>query len=269
MAKKIRSRGASIAAAYQNQKAIEHAEADFRKRLNALCPGHSFDDQMLDRLYLKLGYVNGKWLSEWGQPEVLPIARRLASSARFLEDLVQGLAGIQTGMRQSEDIEFAILTREAIKRFLSPEQKPKTRVVADLRSRERDDPLLTRADEKLASFQQQCSEMAHAFWVAFRMLKEERGKAGRKELDWYDDFTELLLEIAQLANIEPNLHKDRSTGERGGWLFQAAQALEYFLYPPMRSPSPEACGKRLERSLKRLKQRHRQIGTKRKSFMSM
>jgi len=295
MVKKIRSRGTTIATPHQNTKATDHAKTEFGKRILVLCPGQSLDEKTLDHFCFIVGKVNGKWLSEWDQPEALPIARRLASSARFLEDLAQGLAGVQTGMRQPEDIEFALLIREvlkywphAIKKSTFQQQYSQMGEGAGLQSEKQQDEDfeniklalrasgalsidqdLSRADEKLASFQQQCSEMAQVFWVAFVMLREGRGKGGRKELDWYDDFTELLLEIAQLANIEPNLHKDRSTGERGGWLFQAAQALEYFLYPPMRSPSPEACGKRLERSLKRLKQRHRQIDTKRKSFMSM
>lgn len=239
MGKKIRPRGATIASAYLNVTASEHAVTDFSKRIYRLCPRHAFDDKTLNQLYSDLGVVNGKWLSEWGQPELLPIARRLASTARFLEQLAQGLAGCQTGIRESDDIEFALLARQALS--LNP-------LVGE-----------SRADEKLTSFEQQCSEMAQVFWIAFRTLKEERGKAGRKKLDWYDDFTALLLKIAKLANIEPNLNKDRVTKARGGWLFEAAQALEYFLYPLMRSETPEACGKRLERSLNRLRQRDRQI----------
>jgi hypothetical protein len=238
MGKKIRPRGATIASAYLNETASEPAAADFRNRVFGLCPGRSFDDETLTQLYSDFGVVIGIWLSEWGQPKLLPIARRLASTARLLEQLAQGLAGLQTGIRQSEDIEFALLARQALS--LNP-------LVGDL----------SRADEKLTSFQQQCSEMAQVFWVAFRTLKEERGKPGRKKLDWYDDFTALLLKLAKLANIEPNLNKDRITKARGGWLFAAAQALEYFLYPPMRSETPEACGKRLERSLGRLRQRDR------------
>jgi hypothetical protein len=238
MGKKIRPRGATIASAYLNETASEPAAADFRNRVFGLCPGRSFDDETLTQLYSDFGVVIGIWLSEWGQPKLLPIARRLASTARLLEQLAQGLAGLQTGIRQSEDIEFALLARQALS--LNP-------LVGDL----------SRADEKLTSFQQQCSEMAQVFWVAFRTLKEERGKPGRKKLDWYDDFTALLLKLAKLANIEPNLNKDRITKARGGWLFEAAQALEYFLYPPMRSETPEACGKRLERSLGRLRQRDR------------
>jgi hypothetical protein len=101
--------------------------------------------------------------------------------------------------------------------------------------------------------------MSEVFWIAFKILKEERGKSGRKKLSWYDDFTALLLKLAKLANVEPNLNKDRISGARGGWVFNAAQALEPLLYPLMRSETPEACGKRLERSLKRLQTDHRQI----------
>jgi hypothetical protein len=233
MRKKIRSHGAEIAPAYQNIRASQLAEIDFRTRVEGLCPGHSFDEARLDGLYLALGAVNGKWLSEWGQPEVLPMARGLARTARFLEQLAQRLGGLKTGIQNSEDVEISLLVRQAL--VLNP-------LIGDL----------SRADEQLRSFQRQCSEMAQVFWAAFAALKVERGKRGRAKLDWYDDFTAVLLKLAKLANIEPKLSKDRITEARGGWLFEAAQALEFFLYPPMRSPTPEACGKRLERSLKRI-----------------
>jgi hypothetical protein len=236
MGKKIRPRGATIALPYLNEAASEPVEVDFRNRVLRLCPEHSFDDETLTQLYLAFGAVIGKWLSEWGQPELVPIARRLASTARFLEQLAEGLAGVQTGLRQSEDIEFALLARRALS--LNP-------LVGDS----------PHANEKLNSFQRQCSEMAQVFWVALKLLNEQHGKRGRPNLEWYDDFTAVLLKLAKLANIKPNLNKDRETGARGGWLFDAAQKLESFLYPPMRSDTLEACGKRLERSLKRLRGR--------------
>jgi hypothetical protein len=234
MGKKIRSRGAAVASAYLNETASEPASDEFQSRILALCPEHSFDEKTLAEFHLAFGAVIGRWLAEWGQPELLPIAKRLARTARFLQQLSQGLTGIQTGIRRSEDIEFALLARQALSR------QP---TVGDL----------SKADEKLASFQMQCSEMAQVLWVAFRTLKEERGRPGRQKLGWYDDFTALLLRIATLAKIQPNLNKDRKTAARGGWLFDAAQALEPLFYPLMRSETPEACGKRLERSLKRLK----------------
>ena len=57
------------------------------------------------------------------------------------------------------------------------------------------------------------------------------GKSGRPQPDWYDEFTALLLEIAKTAGVEPRLSKDRISGARGGWLLDAAQALETFLDP--------------------------------------
>jgi hypothetical protein len=94
--------------------------------------------------------------------------------------------------------------------------------------------------------------------IAHADLSIEAGKDGRRALDWYDDFTHLLLDLAERNDIEPTLRKDRKTHIRAGWLFDAAQALETFLYPHMRSPSAEACGKRLERSRERLQKAARQ-----------
>jgi hypothetical protein len=90
--------------------------------------------------------------------------------------------------------------------------------------------------------------------VSARDLKQRVGKSGRPQSDWYDDFTRLLLDIAHKAGVKPRLSKDRSFGTRAGWLLDAAQTLETFLDPQMRSPSAEACGKRLERANKNLKQ---------------
>ena len=233
MAKKIRPRGATMASAYPDGSASEPPAADFRNRVRRLCPGYPLDEETLNQLHWTFGVVIGKWLAEWCQPAVLPIATRLAKSAQSLELLARGLAGMQTGMRDAEDLEFALLARQALS--LNP-------LIGDL----------SRADERLASFQLQCSEMSEVFWIALKILKEERGKSGRKKLSWYDDFTAFLLKLAKLANVEPNLNKDRISGTRGGWVFNAAQALEPLLYPLMRSETPEACGKRLERSLKRL-----------------
>jgi hypothetical protein len=84
--------------------------------------------------------------------------------------------------------------------------------------------------------------------VAYADLNQKALNEGRAPLRWYDEFTALLLDIAKKAGVEPSLCKDRIRGTRTGWLFKAAQALEPFLDPFMRSPSPEACGKRLERS---------------------
>jgi hypothetical protein len=110
----------------------------------------------------------------------------------------------------------------------------------------------------LASFQRDATKIAHAGLIAAASLKMQVGKTGRRQLDWHDDFTGLLLKIAKRAEIEPRLWKDRIEGDWRGWLFQAARRLQAFFPTEMRAPSGEAAGKRLERSQIRLMEKHRQ-----------
>ena len=105
--------------------------------------------------------------------------------------------------------------------------------------------------------------MAHVCVVARAGLPGQPVERGRPALDWYDDFTTLLLEVAKKGDLEATLRTDRTTGARSGWLFDAARTFEMFLYPDMRSPSAEACFKRLERSLRRLRTPKRQKGPRR------
>jgi hypothetical protein len=102
------------------------------------------------------------------------------------------------------------------------------------------------------------AKVAHACWFAASELKTRAGKDGRPRLEWYDDFTALLMEIAAAAGVEPTLNKDRDSGAPYGWLLDAARSLETFLDPHMRSPDEGSCFKRLERAQTILKQRHRQ-----------
>ena len=90
-------------------------------------------------------------------------------------------------------------------------------------------------------------------WKPTPISRVKLPRAAGETLYYYDDFVDLLLDIAAKGGVEPKQFKDRVTGERRGWLFDAAQTFEAFLYKPMRSPGPEACGKRLERAVKRLR----------------
>jgi hypothetical protein len=117
------------------------------------------------------------------------------------------------------------------------------------------------ADNPIASFQGDAAKLADACLVAARDLKRTVGKSGRPLPEWYDEFTALLLAVAETAGVEPRLGKNGISGAWVGWLLNAAQALEAFLDPQMRSPSAEACGKRLVRSKTRLRQKHRQNPT--------
>jgi hypothetical protein len=118
------------------------------------------------------------------------------------------------------------------------------------------DPTISDAQQLISTFQKDAGRVGHACLVAYADLTRPAPNDGRSPLLWYDEFTALLLRVAAKAGIEAALYKDRIDQTRGGWLFDAAQAIEAFLDPFMRSPSPEACGKRLERSRKRLLKTH-------------
>ena len=156
-----------------------------------------------------------------------------------LKKVAKILSGHETGFRVIHDIQ--IVSQLAMMLALDPEVGSRGQ-----------------ADKLIASFRGDAAKLAHACIVAARDLKRPVGKSGRPQAEWHDEFTAFLLEVAQTAGVEPRLSKDRISGARAGWLLDAAQALESFLDPQMRSPSAEACGKRLDRSKTHLKAKHRQ-----------
>ncbi len=186
-----------------------------------------------------LGAIIGRWMSEQQRLEVSAVGKALLSMAKNLNEVSALLGGAETGIRS--DLEIVVASRMVEYLAMDP--------TVDSRDTAR---------ELVSAFQRDARRMAHVSLVARADLPDQAGERGRRVLDWYDDFTALLLDIANMAGVKPTLRKDRSSGARSGWLFEAAQALESFLYPEMRSPSPEACGKRLERSQRRLRERERQ-----------
>lgn len=196
--------------------------------------------QVLDEaeLYWKLGAIIGQWSREQERLEVSPVAKALLSTANNLSEVSRLLGGLETGIRS--DLEIAVASR--VTNLLSP------------------DPTLgsQSAQELLKSFRAEADRIAHVCLVAVADLPQGPGERGRRAHKWYDAFTALLLQTAEKAGLEPTLEKDRNTRVRSGWLLDSALAFETFLHPFMRSPSSEACGKRLERSLGRLPNAKRQ-----------
>jgi hypothetical protein len=144
------------------------------------------------------------------------------------------LGGFETGLHPG--LEIAVASR--IARYLA--------VVPGVSS-------LAEAQELISSFRHEATRIAHVCMVARADLPDRSEKSGRQALDWYDDFTALLLELANQAADAWTRWKGRDR-VRIGWLIEAARALESsFLYREMRSPSSEACGKRLQRSRRRLR----------------
>jgi hypothetical protein len=225
--------GASVVCPYKGEK-------EFRNVLSDLHAGQLLDSVAADSLYLNLGAIIGKWMSALeDRMEASPIAKALLSTSRNLSEASRLLSGRETGFRTGVEVS---VTNETVRYLaLDPTLDP-----------------TTSASEFVSAFARDAARIAHVCMVAYVALPDRSTKDGRPALDWYDDFTSLLLEIADKAGVAPNMWKDRITGIRGGWLFEAARALEPFLWPEMWSPSPEACGKRLERSLERLRPTKRQ-----------
>jgi hypothetical protein len=235
---RLATRGATVASPLND-------EGEFQRVLFDLHVAHAFDPAAIHELYLNLGSIIGRWMSEQQRLEVSAVGKALLSTAKNLNEVAALLGGLQTGIHS--DLEIDVTSR--IVEYLAMDPAVGSR---------------NKARELVSAFRRDARRMAHVSLVARADLPDQAGERGRRALDWYDDFTALLLDMANMAGVKPTMRKDRSSGARSGWLFEAAQALESFLYPEMRSPSPEACGKRLERSQRRLRERERQKARERR-----
>jgi hypothetical protein len=208
-------------------------EAELRCTLAELRVSDYLDEAAIHEIYLRLGVIIGKWLSEQERVEVDPVAKTLLRMARNLSEVSHLMSGLDAGLRNS----FEITAASQVTKYLALE--PTVGSVG-------------KAQKLMLSLRRQADQVSHVCMVGYVDLSQKTGKRGRLASEWYDDFTALLLELAAMAGIKSKNNKDRNTKKRSGWLFDAATALEPFFYREMRSPSAEACGKRLERSGKAL-----------------
>jgi hypothetical protein len=222
--------GASIATPSGSREELE-------RTLRDLGVGGAFDAPNIEDLYSRLGFIIGRWSSERAAINVSIVAEELASAETKLNELSVLLSGTETGLRDIRDITIA----SEIAKILAVEPSVGS---------------VNKAQELLSAFNREAARLAHVCSIAKANLPELSGRGGRPKLNshWYDDFTTLLLEIADKAGVTPSQQKDREDHTRSGSLLEAARALECFLPREMRSPSLEACGKRLERSETRLRE---------------
>jgi hypothetical protein len=220
------------------------SEEDLKDVLGKLGVVAAFNDAEVHDLYLEIAKIYGSWMSEEEAKEVSAVASALRSTGKNLIEASRLLGGRATGLRSQVELEVTTLTTEVL--ALNP-------TVGGQEN----------AQQLVSTFQADAERVGQACLIAYADLSRRASNEGRSPLLWYDKFTALLLRIAEKAGVEPTLNKDRIDQARGGWLFDAAQAVEPFLDPYMRSPSAEACGKRLERSRKRLLEVHRQNPSRR------
>ena len=103
----------------------------------------------------------------------------------------------------------------------------------------------------LADFSDRATMVASACRSAAKKLQPVRGKGGGTPYLWYDEFVAVLLDICKANKLQPSARIDRASGEPVGDLAKVAAGFEGLLLPKMRSPTPEAMVKRLQRSLPR------------------
>jgi hypothetical protein len=229
----VASTGYSCAALYECETSLACVFSDLGLR-----PLSSSDEA---EFRSKLGNVIGRGLEKIAVTKKLTpdaklqtkdIAGALKAIARDLQLHEGALRGRQTGLQQSHEIEVANRIREALSK--NPEIK-------------------IDADEFLRDSCDRISTISHACLIAARDLELNKAEAGKKAIDWFDDFTRVLVNLAEKNGLRPTVENDRRTGKPKGRFFALATGIERLLYPEMRSPSPSALAKRLSRSLARLK----------------
>ena len=223
--------GVAIATPYQDAPIPRVlAEADLRKVLIGLCPDAVFGVADVSEIYFDLQRLLGCWHAQQGRPDTASLAADLTKLADHLDSVVASLGSIEDGLHEIQDIEVV------------------TKLVNVLLESEATWESHREPQAFVSSFRSDAIKVLNACRRGAVDFKQYTGKSGRPKLDWYDDFKTLLIRVARLGGIEPTLGKDRISSERTGWLVEAAQALESFLDPAMRSPDAESCGKRLERA---------------------
>jgi hypothetical protein len=200
-----------------------------------------------ERIRGKLRIVMGRGLNDIsgsrklnseGKLQSEDITASLKSIAHHLQAASRPLRGRESGLQQANYIVVANKAREIL--AMNPE-------------------IGESADAYLSDFCNRLDTVSHACLVAATALKSTKGKKGRKTLDWFDDFTAVLVSVAERHGIRPTITTHRSTGVAQGRFLHLAEGFERLLWPDMRSPTRGALAKRLSRALARLRKGRRAV----------
>jgi len=183
----------------------EARKEDVKRALEKLGVGEKFDDDAIDDVYLNLAKTIGRWFDEQYAKEASPVANALLSTGKELIAATELFSGQETGLHSHVEIETTL----AVKTLLA--------MAPTVGS-------MDKAEQLLRAFRENALMIGQACIAAGVDLASEISKGGREKLNYFDDFTELLLDIASKAGVEPKNFKDRVTGLRSGWLYEAAQS---------------------------------------------
>ena len=175
----------------------KHGEEELKRVLAGLGAAAVFDDAAVHDLYMRLAAIHGAWLAEQQAKQVSPVASALRRAGTCLVEIAGLLSGHETGFQTHVTVET-------------------TSQAARMLARDPTIGSIERAHELINTFKEDAAKISGACLGAYADLTGRASKDGRDTLGWYDEFTRLLLGIAEKAGIEPNLNKDRRTRKRGG-----------------------------------------------------
>jgi hypothetical protein len=211
---------------------IERVLSDLKAR-------EHYSESDIQLLHASLARVVGMWSAEQERIQVTTITSNLRSLGGNLLKAAAILQSHDTGIQRRDRLETLLQLEE----YLALEPTVGT---------------VEKARDLLASFAREAAKIGHASMIAGAGLAAQPGERGRPGHDWYDLFTSILFDVAARAKVKPALGRNGSTGDWTGWLLRAARSFETLLPAHMRSQSIEACAKRLNRSKRRVRQRHGQ-----------
>ena len=183
----------------------------------------------------RLGFALAVWEEPYTAVEVKDVVRSLKAHAKRLDQI----ASIGTITREGFARAYDLAVSGQVVQVLASEPN-----IGNIEARH----------AYLSDFCERADTIASACRAAASMLQAKKGKGGKNRYAWYDEFTAVLVELCKQNKIEPTVGIDRITGEAVGGLSAVASAFECLLLPRMRSRTPSAMVKRLQRSLERIGQ---------------
>jgi hypothetical protein len=184
----------------------------------------------------RLGFALAKWEEPYTAIEIKDVVSSLTAHAKRLDEITPLGAITRVGFGRGHEIAVS----GQLVQFLASDP-----AIGSVEA----------AHAYLSEFCDKANTIASACLAAVSKLRSTKGKSGKSRYDWYDEFTAVLADICKQNKIEPSVGIDRISGEPRGSLFEIASAFERLLLPKMRSPTPAAMIKRLQRSLTRLEHR--------------
>ena len=180
---RIPARGVTIVTPFHNGvNPRVLSQEDLRDVLVDLCPQTVFANSDLEVFYSKLQSMLGLWIADTNRLDVATLAKTFTTTGKELNKIANILRGHETGLHEIHDTEIVSQLRDIL--ALDPE----------VGSRQQ-------ADDLIALFRGSAAKVAHACLVAAHDLKLTVGESGRPPAEWHDQFTALLLAIAERAGL--------------------------------------------------------------------